>query len=135
MSYFCVRIIMTLCIKDDRLFALKSFLVAACYNENFPLLCCSFHGRVRLPNLRKLSLLKCWEADELSSGALFALPPPEPLDIHGSNAAEKWKECEQAWRNYSVDMKLHQEPKVVQIATLLTVIEEPKLEFFSPRLR
>ena len=27
------------------------------------------------------------------SGALFALPP---LDIHDSNAAEKWKEFEQA---------------------------------------
>ena len=95
-----------------------------------PLLYRSFHGRVRLPNLRKLSLLKCWEADELSSGALFALPPPAPLDIHDSNAAEKWKEFQQAWRNYSVAMKLHQEPKIVQIATSLTVIEEPKLEIF-----
>ena len=27
-------------------------------------------------------------------GALFALPPPPPLDIHDSNAAEKWKEFE-----------------------------------------
>ena len=33
------------------------------------------------------------------SGALFALPPPAPLDIHDSNPAEKWKESEQAWRN------------------------------------
>ena len=33
------------------------------------------------------------------SGALFALPPPAPLDIHDSNAAEKWREFEQAWRN------------------------------------
>ena len=30
------------------------------------------------------------------SAALFALPPPAPLDIHDSNAAEKWKEFEQA---------------------------------------
>ena len=51
------------------------------------------------------------------SGALFALPPPTALDIHDSNAAEKWKEFEQAWRNYSVAMKLHQEPETVQIAT------------------
>ena len=39
-------------------------------------------------------------------GALFALPPPPPLDIHDSNAAEKWKEFEQAWKNYSIAMKL-----------------------------
>ena len=39
------------------------------------------------------------------SGALFALLPPIPLDIHDSNAAEKWKEFEQAWRNYSVAMQ------------------------------
>ena len=55
-------------------------------------------------------------------GALFALPPPPPLDIHDSNAAEKWKEFEQAWKNYSIAMKLHQEPEAVQVATLLTVI-------------
>ena len=56
------------------------------------------------------------------SGALFALPPPAPLDIHDSNAAEKCKEFEQAWRNYSVAMKLQQESEAVQIATLLTVV-------------
>ena len=54
-------------------------------------------------------------------GALFALPPPPPLDIHDSNAAEKWKEFEQAWKNYSIAMKLHQEPSV-QVATLLSVV-------------
>ena len=65
------------------------------------------------------------------SGALFALPPPTPLDIHDSNAAEKWKEFEQAWRNYSVAMKLHQEPETVQIATLLTVIGAEARKVFS----
>ena len=55
-------------------------------------------------------------------GALFALPPPPPLDIHDSNAAEKWKEFEQAWKNYSIAMKLHQEPEAVQVATLLSVV-------------
>ena len=56
-------------------------------------------------------------------GALFALPPPPPLDIHDSNAAEKWQEFEQAWKNYSVAMKLHQEPEAVrlQVATFLSV--------------
>ena len=55
-------------------------------------------------------------------GALFALPPPPRLNIHDSNAAEKWKEFEQAWKNYSIAMKLHQEPEAVQVATLLTVV-------------
>ena len=59
-------------------------------------------------------------------GALFALPPPPPLDIHDSNAAEKWKEFEQAWKNnssnyYSIAMKLHQEPEAIQVATFLSV--------------
>ena len=54
-------------------------------------------------------------------GALFALPLPPPLDIHDSNAAEKWEEFEQAWKNYSIAMKLHQEPSV-QVATLLSVV-------------
>ena len=65
------------------------------------------------------------------SGALFALPPPTPLDIHDSNAAEKWKEFEQAWRNYSIAMKLHQEPETVQIATLLMVIGAEARKVFS----
>ena len=55
-------------------------------------------------------------------GALFALPPPPPLDIHDSNAAEKWKEFEQAWKNYLISIKLHQEPEAVRIATLLTIV-------------
>ena len=45
--------------------------------------------------------------------ALFTLLPPPALDIHDSNAAEKWKEFEQAWKNYSIAMKLHQEPEAV----------------------
>ena len=65
------------------------------------------------------------------SRALFSLPAPTPLDIHDSNAAEKWKEFEQAWRNYSVAIKLHQEPETVQIATLLTVIGAEARKVFS----
>ena len=65
------------------------------------------------------------------SGALFALPPPAPLDIRDSNAAEKWKEFEQAWRNHSVTMKLQQEFEAVQIATLLTVIGAEARKVFS----
>jgi len=46
-------------------------------------------------------------------GALLALLPPPPLDIHDLNAAENWKEFEQGWKNYSIAMKLHQEPEAV----------------------
>ena len=64
-------------------------------------------------------------------GALFALPLPPPLDIHDSNAAEKWKEFEQAWKNYSIAMKLHQEPEAVQVATLLTVVGAEARKVFA----
>ena len=64
-------------------------------------------------------------------GSLFALPPPPPLDIHDSNAAEKWKEFEQAWKNYSIAMKLHQEPEAVQVATLLTVVGAEARKVFA----
>ena len=63
--------------------------------------------------------LQNWSTDTVR-GALFALTPPQPFDIHNSNAAEKRKEFEQAWKNYSIAMKLHQKPKAVQVATLLT---------------
>ena len=66
------------------------------------------------------------------SGALSALPPPTPPDIHDSKAAEKRKEFEQAWRNYSItSMKLHQEPETVQMATMLTVIGAEAKKVFS----
>ena len=50
--------------------------------------------------------------------ALFVLPWPPPLDIHDSNAAEKWKEFElKLGRIYSIAMKFNQELKAVQVAT------------------
>ena len=64
-------------------------------------------------------------------GVLFALPPPPPLDIHVSNAAEKWKEFEQAWKNYSIAIKLHQEPEAVQVAILLTVVGAEARKVFA----
>ena len=54
-----------------------------------------------------------------------------PLNIHDSNAAEKWTEFEQAWRNYSVARKLHQELETVKIATLLTAIGAEARRVFS----
>ena len=94
-----------------------------------------FHGvRNIVANLRVLLLLAMPGGEGASAlpnssadtsnvrGALFALPLPPPLDIHDSNAAEKWKEFEQAWKNYSIALKLHQEPEAVQVASLLTVV-------------
>ena len=46
-------------------------------------------------------------------GAFVCLPPPPPLDIHDLNAAGNWKESEQARKNYSIAMKLHQKPEAV----------------------
>ena len=43
--------------------------------------------------------LQNWSTDTVR-GALFALTPPQSFDIHNSNAGEKWKEFEQAWKNY-----------------------------------
>ena len=71
------------------------------------------------------------DSSSARSGALFAFPPPTPLDIHDSNATEKWKEFKQAGRNYSVAMKLHQEPETLQIATLLTAIGAEARKVFS----
>ena len=72
--------------------------------------------------------------DTANRGALFALPPPPQLEIHDSNAAEKWKEFEQAWKNYSIAMKLHQEPEAVQVATLLTVVGAEETCCFGYRI-
>ena len=103
-----------------------------------------FHGfRNIVASLRVLRLLAMTEGERAGAlpnssanmsnvrGALFALPPPLPLDIHDSNAAEKWKEFEQAWKNYSIAMKLHQEPEAVQVATFLTVVEAEARKVFA----
>ena len=91
-----------------------------------------FHGvRNLVPNLRVLPFfsrdagrrrhegagaLQNSSADTVR-GAFLALPPPPLLDIHDTNAAENWKEFEQAWKNYSIAMKLHQEPEAVHTAS------------------
>ena len=82
-----------------------------------------FYFLLAMPGCEGAGALPNLSADTSNvRGALFALPPPPPLDIHDSNAAEKWKEFEQAWKNYSIAMKLHQEPEAIQVATLLSVV-------------
>ena len=60
----------------------------------------------------------------------YALPPPPPLDIHGTLAAENWKKFERAWINYALAIELNKSEKV-QVATLLTVVGEDACEVFA----
>ena len=53
-----------------------------------------------------------------------ALPVPAPLEIHDSNAADKWRKFLAAWENYALATELGDKPQSVQVATLLTVIGE-----------
>ena len=61
----------------------------------------------------------------------YALPPPAPLEIHDSNASEKWKRFMLAWRNYALATELTEKSEAVQVATLLTVIWEEAREVYS----
>ena len=83
-----------------------------------------FYFLLVMPGGKGASALPNLSADTSNvRGALFTLLPPPPLEIHDANAAEKWKEFEQAWKNnYSIAMKLHQEPEAVQVATLLSIV-------------
>ena len=91
-----------------------------------------FHGvRNLVPNLRVLPFFLAILGGEGTKGPLhrrirreilwevllFPLPPPPPLDIHDLNAAGNWKESEQAWKNYSIAMNLHQKPEAVHTAS------------------
>lgn len=46
----------------------------------------------------------------------FSLPPPQTLDIHDTNVAEKWKKFRLAWDNYSLATELDKKPEKVQVA-------------------
>ena len=61
----------------------------------------------------------------------FTLPHLAPLDIHDSNAADKWKKFNTAWTNYSLATELNKKSEPIQVATLLTVIGEDGCEVFS----
>ncbi|EDO27292.1 predicted protein [Nematostella vectensis] len=61
----------------------------------------------------------------------YVLPPPAPLEIHNSNAADKWKRFVLAWKNYSLATGLNEKAEAVQVATLLTVIGEEAREVYS----
>jgi len=61
----------------------------------------------------------------------YALPPPAPLEIHDSNASEKWKRFVLGWRNYALATELTEESEAVQVATLPTVIGEEASQVYS----
>ncbi len=61
----------------------------------------------------------------------YTLPPPPALDIHDSQAAEKWKKFKRAWTNYALATELNKKSEEIQVATLLTVIGEEAREVFS----
>ena len=59
--------------------------------------------------------------NKMASNALSVLAP---LEIHDSNAADKWRKFLAAWENYALATELGDKPQSVQVATLLTVIVE-----------
>ena len=61
----------------------------------------------------------------------YTLPPPAQLEIHDSNASEKWKRFFLAWTNYALATELGNKLEAVQVATLLTVIGDEGREIYS----
>ena len=68
---------------------------------------------------------------DVNDMATNALPVPPPLEIHDSNAADKWRKFLAAWENYALATELGGKPQPVQVATLLTVIGEDGREVYS----
>ena len=60
----------------------------------------------------------------------YLLPPPQPLEIHDPQVAEKWKRFKRAWTSYALATELKDKEEAVQVATLLTVIGEEAREVF-----
>ena len=61
----------------------------------------------------------------------YTLPPPQALEIHDPQAADKWKKFKRAWTNYALATELNKKSEAIQVATLLTVIGEEAREVFS----
>ena len=59
------------------------------------------------------------------------LPPPPALEIHDTQAAEKWKRFKRAWDSYLLATGLSEKSEAVQVATLLIIIGEEAREVFS----
>ena len=61
----------------------------------------------------------------------YMLPLLPALEIHDTQAAERWKRFKRAWAHYSLATGLSEKGEAVQVATLLTVIGEEAQEVFS----
>ena len=59
------------------------------------------------------------------------LPPPAALEIHDTQAAEKWKRFKRAWVNYALATGLSEKDEAIQVAALLTVIAREVFSTFS----
>ena len=63
--------------------------------------------------------------------ASYSLPSPAILEIHDTQAAEKWTKFKRAWKNYALATEISKKSEDVQVATLLTVIGEEAREVYS----
>jgi len=61
----------------------------------------------------------------------YSPPPPAMLEIHHTQAAERWKRFKTAWTNYSITTGLNEKEEAMQVATLLTVIGEEAREVYT----
>ena len=88
--------------------------------------CCLLHSE-------RSNLLRYYTENYIESemASPFTLPPLAPLDIHDSNAADKWKKFIRAWTNYSLATELNKKSEPIQVATLLTAIGEDGREVLS----
>lgn len=66
----------------------------------------------------------------MASGA-YMLRPLAALEIHDTQAAERWRRFKAAWTNYAIATGLAEKEERVQVATLLTVIREEAREVYA----
>ena len=52
----------------------------------------------------------------------YSLPPPHVLEIHDTQASEKWKKFKRAWMSYALATVLDKKLETVQVVTLLTIV-------------
>ena len=77
----------------------------------------------------ELNSIKLVQAHEMASG--FTLPPPQALEIHDVNVADKWKKFRLAWDNYALATELDKKAEKVQVTTVLTIIGEEARDVYS----
>ena len=61
----------------------------------------------------------------------FGLPPPEPLDLSGSNISENWTEFKQKFTNSEISTGINKKESATRVATLLIVIGNDAIDVFN----